>query len=52
MAKPIKTEKNGRTDSRISGSRKSLECVVSVVQRQKRKANGLKKPNQNGVLKI
>ena len=38
--------KNWRTDSTILGSRMSLECVISVVQRQKLTANGLSKPKQ------
>ena len=46
MVKLIKIEKNRRTDSRIRGSRISLECVVSIVQRQKLTANDLNKPNR------
>ena len=43
MVKLNKIEKkNWRTNSRILGSRMSLECFVSVVQRQKLTANGLK----------
>ena len=39
-------EKTKGQYSTILGSRMSLECVVSIVQRQKIKANGLNKPKQ------
>ena len=38
--------KKGKTDSRISGSRMSLECVVPVVPRQTVTAIGLSKHKQ------
>ena len=47
MIKLNKIEKTEELiDSRILGSRMSLECVASVLQRQKLMANGLNKPKQ------
>ena len=47
MIKLDKIEKTEELiDSRILGSRMSLECVASVLQRQKLMANGLNKPKQ------
>ena len=39
-------KKNWRNDSTIFGSRMSLECPVSMIQKQKLTENGLNKPKQ------